>query len=202
MVQDCFEECEQLVVSSRELEAKKEQVCCEGPEAEATWTRVKKDLGDTPPPFFHPMLMAVFGALARYLVSCTIDGHPERGAFDTSFSGCRSIRRTVNCVVRIHGNALYSGRGKHFTTHNLGRCCRHRRLLPHRLGSPSCVSAQARRRTCGNLPGDFLSERFLFASKVYIFETRDADHRCNGVFECAERSVRSDPLAQCAEGLR
>ena len=60
MVQDASEEREKLLRALRALEAKKEQVRRERPEAEATWARVKKELGDTPPPFFHALVMLVF----------------------------------------------------------------------------------------------------------------------------------------------
>ncbi|HML17215.1 MAG TPA: hypothetical protein VK419_09320 [Bryobacteraceae bacterium] len=60
MVQESAEERGELLRTLRELEAKKEQVRHERPEAEATWTRVKKELGDTPPPFSHAILMLVF----------------------------------------------------------------------------------------------------------------------------------------------
>src|ERR1700685_705417 len=60
MVQEFSEGREELLRALRKLEAKKEQVRRERPEAEATWTRVKRDLGDTRPPLFHAMLMAVF----------------------------------------------------------------------------------------------------------------------------------------------
>src|ERR1700722_834567 len=67
MVQDSSEEREELLQALRKLEAKKEQVRRERPEAEATWTRVKKDLGDTPPPFSHAILMVVFAFFALTL---------------------------------------------------------------------------------------------------------------------------------------
>jgi hypothetical protein len=60
MVQDFSDDREGILRTLRALEAKKEQVRRERPEAEATWTRVKKDLGDTPPPFFHAVLMVIF----------------------------------------------------------------------------------------------------------------------------------------------
>ena len=58
------EEREERLRSLRTLEARKEQVRRERPEAEAVWTRIKKELGDTPPPFFHAVLMAVFACFA------------------------------------------------------------------------------------------------------------------------------------------
>jgi hypothetical protein len=49
------------------LEAKLQQVRREKPEAEALWLRIRKELGDTPPPCFHAVLMAVFAFFALAL---------------------------------------------------------------------------------------------------------------------------------------
>jgi hypothetical protein len=67
MVQEFSEEREERLRKLRVLEAKKEQVRRERPEAEAVWLRVKKELGDTPPPFFHAVLMAFFALFALAL---------------------------------------------------------------------------------------------------------------------------------------
>lgn len=67
MVQEFAEEREERLRKLRVLEAKKEQVRRERPEAEAVWLRVKKELGDTPPPFFHALLMAFFALFALAL---------------------------------------------------------------------------------------------------------------------------------------
>jgi hypothetical protein len=67
MKQESAEEREKLLRTLRELEAQKERVRRERPEAEATWTRVKKELGDTPPPFFHALVMLVFAFSALAL---------------------------------------------------------------------------------------------------------------------------------------
>ncbi len=64
MVQELTDERQELLRALRALEAKKEQVRRERPEAEAVWTRVRKELGDTPPQFFHGALMAVFAFFA------------------------------------------------------------------------------------------------------------------------------------------
>jgi hypothetical protein len=47
-------------------EAKLQQVRKEKPEAEALWLRIRKELGDTPPPYFQAIVMAccAFSALA------------------------------------------------------------------------------------------------------------------------------------------
>ena len=49
------------------LEAKLQQVRREKPEAEALWLRIRKDLGDTPPPYFQAILMAAFALFALTL---------------------------------------------------------------------------------------------------------------------------------------
>ena len=49
------------------LEAKLQQARKERPEAEASWQRVRKELGDTPPPYFHAVVMAVFAGCALVL---------------------------------------------------------------------------------------------------------------------------------------
>jgi len=49
------------------LEAKRERVRREKPEAEALWQRIRKELGDTAPPYFQAVLMAVFAFFALVL---------------------------------------------------------------------------------------------------------------------------------------
>jgi len=49
------------------LEAKLQQVRKERPEAEALWQRIRKDLGETRPPYFHALVMGVFAACALVL---------------------------------------------------------------------------------------------------------------------------------------
>jgi hypothetical protein len=49
------------------LESKLQQARKERPEAEALWQHVRKDLGDTPPPYFHAVVMAVFAGCALVL---------------------------------------------------------------------------------------------------------------------------------------
>jgi hypothetical protein len=63
-LQDALREKEEPVRKLRMLEAKLEQVRKERPEAEAVWQRLKKELGDTPPPYLHAVVMAVFGCFA------------------------------------------------------------------------------------------------------------------------------------------
>ncbi|MGC9224922.1 MAG: hypothetical protein ACP5E2_13425 [Terracidiphilus sp.] len=49
------------------LEAKLQQVRQEKPEAESLWQRVRKEYGDTPPPYFHAILTAAFAFFALTL---------------------------------------------------------------------------------------------------------------------------------------
>jgi hypothetical protein len=49
------------------LEAKLQQARKEKPEAEALWARIRKELGDTPPPYFHAIVMACLALFALTL---------------------------------------------------------------------------------------------------------------------------------------
>lgn len=66
-VQETSEEKQQPLRALHALEAKLQQVRREKPEAEALWQRIRKELGDTPPPFFHAVLMACFALFALML---------------------------------------------------------------------------------------------------------------------------------------
>jgi hypothetical protein len=65
-VQETSEEKQEPLRALHALEAKLQQVRKEKPEAEALWLRIRKELGDTPPPYFHAIVMAccAFFALA------------------------------------------------------------------------------------------------------------------------------------------
>lgn len=65
--QDTLQEKEEPLQKLHALEAKREQVRKERPEAEAVWQKVRKELGDTPPPYFHALFMAVFGTFALFV---------------------------------------------------------------------------------------------------------------------------------------
>lgn len=62
--EDTLREKEEPLRNLHVLEAKREQVRKERPESEALWQKVRKELGDTPPPYFHALFMAFFGAFA------------------------------------------------------------------------------------------------------------------------------------------
>lgn len=63
-IQDTLQEKEEPLQKLHGLEAKREQVRKERPEAEALWQKTRKELGDTPPPYFHALFMAFFGLFA------------------------------------------------------------------------------------------------------------------------------------------
>jgi hypothetical protein len=65
-VQETSEEKQEPLRALHSLEAKLQQVRKEKPEAEALWARVRKEHGDTPPPYFHAIVMGccAFSALA------------------------------------------------------------------------------------------------------------------------------------------
>lgn len=66
-VQETSEEKQEPLRALHALEAKLQQARKEKPEAEALWTRVRKEYGDTPPPYFHAILMACFALFALML---------------------------------------------------------------------------------------------------------------------------------------
>lgn len=68
-LEDILKEKEEPLQKLHALEAKREQVRKERPESEALWQKVRKELGDTPPPCFHALFMACFGAFALFVDS-------------------------------------------------------------------------------------------------------------------------------------
>jgi hypothetical protein len=67
LVQEASEEKQEPLRALHALEAKFQQVRKERPEAEALWLRIRKELGDTPPPYFQAALMAAFALFALAL---------------------------------------------------------------------------------------------------------------------------------------
>lgn len=65
--QETSKEKEEPLRSLHVFEAKLQQVRKERPEAEALWQRIRKELGETPPPFFHAIVMAAFACFALVL---------------------------------------------------------------------------------------------------------------------------------------
>jgi hypothetical protein len=58
LVQETSEEKQEPLRALHALEAKLQQARKEKPEVEALWTRIRKELGDTPPPYFQTIVMA------------------------------------------------------------------------------------------------------------------------------------------------
>ena len=67
LIQEASEEKQEPLRALHALEAKLQQVRKEKPEAEALWLRIRKELGDTPPPYFQAILMAAFALFALAL---------------------------------------------------------------------------------------------------------------------------------------
>ena len=65
--QETSEEKQEPLRALHALEAKLQQVRKEKPEAEALWTRIRKELGDTPPPYFQAIVMACCALFALTL---------------------------------------------------------------------------------------------------------------------------------------
>src|SRR6266568_5938718 len=57
--QDTSQEKQEPLRALHALEGKLQQVRRGKPEAEALWQRIRKELGDTPPPYFQAVLMAI-----------------------------------------------------------------------------------------------------------------------------------------------
>jgi len=65
--QETSSEKEEPLRNLHALEAKLQQVRKERPEAETVWQRIRKELGDTPPPYLQAVMMATFATFALFL---------------------------------------------------------------------------------------------------------------------------------------
>jgi DNA repair exonuclease SbcCD ATPase subunit len=65
--QETSQEKEEPLRNLHALEAKLQQVRKERPEAEAVWQRIRKELGDTPPPHLQAFMMAVFATFSLFI---------------------------------------------------------------------------------------------------------------------------------------
>jgi hypothetical protein len=174
MVQDSSEERERLLRKLRELEAKKEQVRRERPEAEATWTRVKKDLGDTPPPFFHALLMVGFASIALSLDALFLA--PSMDILNVAHPTLQLLAAAgvaILCTAWIEfAGVLYLRGGKNIAERIIA-------VAAASIGA-GCLIAWGLLRgyqlkfsagLAGNPLGDFLGEHPILASIFYIFVT-------------------------------
>jgi hypothetical protein len=67
--QEASEQKQEPLRALHALESKLQQVRKEKPEAETLWARIQKELGDTPPPYFHAIVMGCFACFALALDS-------------------------------------------------------------------------------------------------------------------------------------
>jgi hypothetical protein len=174
MKQESAEEREKRLRTLRELEAQKERVRRERPEAEAVWTRVKKELGDTPPPFFHAILMVFFAfsalALDTLFLAPSMDilnvVHPALQLLAAAgiallctawfeFTGLLYLRAGKNIAQRIIA----------VTAASIGAYC----LIAWGLLRGYQLKFAA--GLAGNPLGDFLAEHPILAAIFFIFVT-------------------------------
>jgi len=174
MVQDSSEERGELLRTLRKLEAKKEQVRRERPEAEATWTRVKKDLGDTPPPFFHAIMMAVFAffalALDTLFLAPSMDilnvAHPVLQLLAAAgFAALCTAWFEFAAVLYLRGEKSIAQRIIAVAAAGIGACC----LIAWGLLRGYQLRFAA--GLAGNPLGDFLGQHPILTSIFYIFVT-------------------------------
>lgn len=174
MVQDSSEERGKLLRALRTLEAKKEQVRRERPEAEATWTRVKKDLGDTPPPFFHALLMVGFASIALSLDALFLA--PSMDILNVAHPALQMLAAAgvaILCTAWFEfAGVLYLRGGKKIVQRmiavasaGIGACC----LIAWGLLRGYQLRFAA--GLAGNPLGDFLGQHPILASIFYIFVT-------------------------------
>jgi hypothetical protein len=67
LAQETSEEKQEPLRALHALEAKLQRARKEKPEAEAVWNRIRKEFGETPPPYFHALLMATLAFFALAL---------------------------------------------------------------------------------------------------------------------------------------
>jgi hypothetical protein len=173
-VQETSEEKQEPLRALHALEAKLQQVRKERPEAEAVWTRIRKELGDTPPPYFHAIVMGccAFFALAldTLFLAPTMD---ILNIADPALQFLAAAGLAALCTVYFELTALlYIGAGKSWP----------KRLVAIAAGGVGIASLmvwgllrgyQLRFAAvlAGNPLGQFLTAHPLLASVFYIFIT-------------------------------
>lgn len=174
MVQDSSEEREELLRALRKLEAKKEQVRRERPEAEAVWTRVRKEVGDTPPPFFHAVLMAIFALCALGLDTLFLA--PSMDILNVAnpalqflaaagFAALCTAWFEFAAVLYLRGEKNIAQRIIAVAAAGVGACC----LIAWGLLRGYQLRFAA--GLAGNPLGDFLGQHPILASIFYTFVT-------------------------------
>jgi hypothetical protein len=173
-VQETSEEKQEPLRALHALEAKLQQVRKEKPEAEALWQRIRKELGDTPPPYFQAIVMACCAFFA--LILDTLFLAPTMDILniaDPAFQFLAAAGMAALCTAYFElTGLLYIGAGRSWP----------KRLTAISVGTIGIMSLtvwgllrgyQLRfaAALAGNPLGQFLSEHPLLASVFYIFIT-------------------------------
>jgi hypothetical protein len=173
-VQETSEEKQEPLRKLHSLEAKLQQVRKEKPEAEAIWQRIRKELGDTPPPYFQAIVMAccAFFALAldTLFLAPTMD---ILNIADPVFQLFAAAGLAALCTIYFElTGLLYIGAGRSWP----------KRLTAIAVGGIGVMSLMVwgllrgyqlrfAAALAGNPLGQFLAEHPALASVFYIFIT-------------------------------
>lgn len=172
--QETSEEKQEPLRTLHNLEAKLQQVRKEKPEAEALWTRIRKELGDTPPPYFQAIVMALcaFFALAldTLFLAPTMDilniAHPVLQVLAAAgFALLCTIYFELTGILYIRAGRSWPRR---LTAVAVGSIGIFSLIVWGLLRGYQLRFAAA---LAGNPLGQFLAEHPLLASVFYIFIT-------------------------------
>ena len=156
------------------LEAKLQKVRKEKPEAEALWLRVRKELGDTPPPYFHAILMACFAFFA--LALDTLFLAPSMDILNIAHPALQYLAAAglaALCTIYFDLAACFYIGAKNSGPRRLLAIARRRRRCFESGGLGLLRGYQLRFAAglAGNPLGQFLAEHPMLASVFYIFIT-------------------------------
>jgi hypothetical protein len=174
LAQETSEEKQEPLRELHALEAKLQQVRKEKPEAEALWLRIRKELGDTPPPYFHAIVMACFAFFA--LALDTLFLAPTMDILNIAdpalqFLAAAGFAALCTCYFELTGLLYIEGKGSWA-----------KRLIALAAGGIGVMSLAAwgllrgyqlrfAAVLAGNPLGQFLAEHPLLAPVFYIFIT-------------------------------
>jgi hypothetical protein len=172
--EESIEEKQEPLRALHALEAKLQQVRKEKPEAEALWLRIRKELGDTPPPYFHAVVMAAFAFFA--LALDTLFLAPTMDILNIAdpvlqFLATAGFAALCTCYLELTG-LLYMGE----------KNSRPKRLTAIAAGAIGALSLTAwgllrgyqlrfAAVLAGNPLGQFLATHPILAAVFYIFIT-------------------------------
>lgn len=155
------------------LEAKLQQARKERPEAEAVWQRIRKELGDTPPPYFHAVVMAVFAGFA--LVLDTLFLAPTMDILNIAnpalqYLAASGVAALSTCIFELSARRYVSARNT---------VERHSALIVAGMGAFALIvwgllrgnEIQFAAGLAGNPLGNFLADHPFLASIFFIFIT-------------------------------